>query len=407
MGKPIIRVKYRGFSECVTFNISPNRHKQQYTKMKIVFLIIVLFHGLIHLLGFVKGFGFKDVKELTLPISKPMGLVWLTAAILFLAYCILYMTNSKYSWLIGLFAMIISQILIILFWKDAKFGTIPNILILVVSIASMSYYNFQNLVQQETNHLLSQNEIIENKIINESDLTKLPEPVRNWLRNSGAVGKPFISFGKVTQIAEMQMKPEQENWMTANATQYTTIDNPGFIWTVDVKMNNLLNFQGRDKFENGKGEMLIKMNSLINVVNEQGEKLDEGTIQRYLGEMVWFPSMALSPYIIWEEIDDNSAKATITYKGTSGSGTFYFDFTGNVIKFSALRYKGNESDAKRHEWEMNISDYKIFEGIKVPAKMKSTWKLDKKDWTWLKMEVTDIKYNNTTSQADIFINFKN
>lgn len=365
--------------------------------MKIVFLIIVLFHGLIHLLGFVKGFGIKEVKELTLTISKPMGFVWLSAAILFLIFGVLYLQNSKYAWLAGLIAVVISQILVLIFWKDAKFGTIPNILILVVSIASLGYYNFQKLVHQETDHLLSQNVTKENKIISENDLNELPGPVKNWLRNSGAVGKPIINMGKVTQIAEMQMKPGKENWLKATAIQYTTIDNPAFIWTVDVKMNSLLNFQGRDKFEDGKGEMLIKMNSLINVVNEQGEKMDEGTLQRYLGEMVWFPSMALSDYIAWEQMDENTAKATMTYNGTSGSGTFYFNTNGEVTKFSALRYKGNETDAKRHDWEMNILEYKTFEGIKVPSKMTSTWKLDEADWTWLKLEVTDIKYNKNVN----------
>jgi hypothetical protein len=303
------------------------------------------------------------------------------------------LTNSQYAWLIGLIAVILSQALIILFWKDAKFGTIPNSILLVVSIVSFGYYSFQKTIQQETEQILDKNWNTENRNINESNLTNLPEPVKKWLRNSGIVGKPFIRYGKVTQLAEMQMKPEQDNWLTATAIQYTTIDNPAFIWSVEAKMNSLMNFQGRDKFTDGKGEMLIKMNSLFTVVNERGEKLDEGTLQRYLGEMVWFPSLALSSYITWEQIDENTAKATMTYKETSGSGTFYFNSKGEVTKFSALRYKGNEIDAKRYNWEMNILDYKIFEGIKVPAKMTSTWKLEDKDWTWLKMEVTDIRYN--------------
>lgn len=365
--------------------------------MRIAFLIIVLFHGLIHLLGFVKGFELKEVKELSLPISRTMGVFWLIATVLFLTYGILYVLNAKYAWLIGLIAVVMSQFLVFMFWKDAKFGTIPNVLLLVVSVFSLGYYNFQELVQQETHHLLSQKVSTANRTLMERDIAQLPEPVKRWLRNSGAVGKPFASYGKVSQLAEMQMKPEQKNWMTATAVQYTTIDNPAFIWAVDVKMNGLLNFQGRDKFEDGKGEMLIKMNSLIHVVNERGEKLDEGSLQRYLGEMVWFPSLALSPYLSWEPINDHQAKATMTYKGTSGSGTFYFNSEGDVTKFSALRYKGNEADAKRYEWEMNISGYKTFEGIKVPAKMTSTWKLDQRDWTWLKLEVTDIKYNQHAS----------
>jgi len=365
--------------------------------MKVAFLIIVLLHGLIHLLGFIKGFELKEVRELTLPISKSMGFVWLTATTLFLTYGVLHMLNSKYAWLIGLIAVVISQVLIILFWKDAKFGTILNIIILAVSIVSFGYYSFQKIIQQETAQLLSKNISIQNRTLNESDLTNLPESVKKWLRNSGALGKPLISYGKVTQIVEMQMKPDQDNWLTATAIQYTTIENPAFIWSVDVKMNSFVNFQGRDKYDDDKGEMLIKLNSIFNIVNERGEKLDEGTLQRYLGEMVWFPSLALSPYITWEQIDEHAAKATMTYKGTSGSGTFYFNSNGDVTKFSALRYKGNETDAKRYDWEMNILGFQTFEGIKAPAKMTSTWKLDDKDWTWLKMEVTDIKYNKNAS----------
>lgn len=49
--------------------------------MRTVFLIIVFLHGLIHLPGFVKAFGFHEVKELTLPISKPSGIVWLIKSI--------------------------------------------------------------------------------------------------------------------------------------------------------------------------------------------------------------------------------------------------------------------------------------------------------------------------------------
>lgn len=162
---------------------------------------------------------------------------------------------------------------------------------------------------------------------------------------------------------------------------------------VDLKMNSFLNFKGRDKFEDGKGEMLIKMNSLFNVVDECGEKIDEGSLQRFLGEMVWFPSLALKGYISWEQINENTAKATMSYKGSSGSGTFYFNSNGELTKFSALRFKGNEAGAKRYQWEINITDYGTFEGIKVPVKMTSTWKLDNEDWTWLKMEVTDIRYN--------------
>ena len=361
--------------------------------MKWFIFAVALLHGLIHLLGFVKGLGIKEVKELTMPISKPMGLIWLSATMFFIVFAILYITNSKYAWLFGFFAVVISQIIILFVWNDAKFGTLANVLILIVSIFLLSSCSFQRMIKQETTALLTQNKISNEKIVTESDIENLPAPVQRWMRSSGAVGQPYIYAGKVFQKAEMKLKPQQENWMKAAAVQYTTIDKPGFIWSVDVKINGLLSFVGRDKFENGKGEMLIKMNSLIKIVNERGEKLDEGTLQRYLGEMVWFPSLALSEYITWEVINDTTARATMTYLGTSGSGTFTFNAQGDVTQFSALRYKGNEAEAKRHEWVMKIVGYNTFEGIKVPTQMTATWKLDKGDWTWLKMEVTQIQFN--------------
>ncbi|WKK74747.2 hypothetical protein QYS49_24085 [Marivirga salinae] len=361
--------------------------------MKIAFLIIVIIHGLLHLLGFIKGIGFKEIKELTMPISKPVGLLWLLTAIVFLAYGVLFTLNNKYAWLLGFIAVLISQILIILFWKDAKFGTLPNIVVLIVSMIFYGHFNFQEMVAQETTNLISQSKTSKTQLVSESDLNDLPKPVKMWLKNSGVIGKPFITKGKVIQEAKLKMKPEQEDWLDAKAIQYTTIDIPAFLWQVDVKMNSIVNFQGRDKFIDGKGEMLIKLNSLINIVDEKGEKLNEGTMQRYLGEMVWFPSLALRNYISWKQTNDSTATATMEYQGTKATGTFFFNSDGDFIKFSADRFKGNEKNSKRYKWILTVEEYNSFEGIKVPSIMKATWKLENKDWTWLKLEIKDINYN--------------
>ncbi|MDA8226162.1 MAG: hypothetical protein M0T74_00380, partial [Desulfitobacterium hafniense] len=53
---------------------------------------------------------------------------------------------------------------------------------------------------------------------------------------------------------------------------------------------------------------------------------------------VWFPTAALSSYIKWEEIDSNSAMATLSYKGVSASGVFSFNEKGEIINFVAERY---------------------------------------------------------------------
>lgn len=305
-----------------------------------------------------------------------------------------------FFWLIGFIVIAALQVLIFFFWKDAKFWTLPNAIVLIVCIISYGHFRFEKLVHDETNTILNSIPTSEEKIVSEKDFKGLPTPVKNWLLHSGIVGKPQIRFGKVLQHAEMKLKPEQEDWYRATAVQYSTIEIPAFIWSVGVKMNRILSFQGRDKLENGKGEMLIKLNALFTIVDEKGPKLDEGSLQRFLGEMVWFPSLAMSPYIQWKEVNSTTAIATMDFQGTKGSGTFYFNPQGDFTKFSALRYKDNVANAKRYEWVLLVEEYKTFAGIKVPSKMTATWKLENMDWTWLKLEILDIQYNESSRKLN-------
>jgi hypothetical protein len=361
--------------------------------MKIAFFILVILHGLIHLIGFVKGFDLREVKEFTQPISKPLGIAWLITSLLFMGYVLLFSISNRFAWVVGMAAVLISQILILLVWKDARFGTLPNVLILLVALISMGQYFFEKRVQKETDTLIDQINPSPSRLITEDGLMDLPEPVKKWLRRSGMVGRTRLTLGKVSQKAEMKLKPDQEKWFHATAVQYTILDEPGFIWKVDVEMNPLVFFRGRDKFDSGKGEMLILLQGLFPIVNETGQKLDEGSLQRYLGELVWFPSLALSEYITWEQINDSTAKATLEVKGIKGSGTFHFNEEGDFSRFSAMRYQGNEADAKRQEWVIEATENREMDGVRIPTQMTATWKLDQGDWTWLKLEVTDIQYN--------------
>ncbi|MGC8865772.1 MAG: DUF6544 family protein [Bacteroidales bacterium] len=361
--------------------------------MKTVFAVIVVLHAAIHLLGFVKGFQLVEVPPLKSPISSARGLLWLLAAILFVLFIILYFVDFKYVWLLGFAAVIISQALIVIYWKDARFGTLPNMIVAAVSLIMCGNFYFHTLVHKEIGEWMRQREIRFDKVLSEDDMGKLPEPVRKWLRTSGAVGKPLIYSGKITQKAYLKLNPQQKDWLPASALQYTSGEPPAFIWVVEVKMNNLLFFVGRDKYINGSGHMLIKLNALWPIVNEQGDKLDEGTIQRYLGEIVWFPSLALSDYIAWKQINDTTVMATMTYRGKSGTGTFYFNSSGDFVRFTAQRYKDNKPDARKYEWIIAVEEYKTFDGIKIPSRMTATWKLEAQDWTWLKLEITDMQYN--------------
>ncbi len=361
--------------------------------MKFIIAIFMFLHGFIHLMGVAKAFNIVRILPMQTEISQVSGMFWLVSFLLFVLSSIAFAFDKQYWYYLAILAIFISVILIIGSWNDAKYGMIPNMIVLSVGIIAISSVSMNKMISGEKTEILEAVKVSEPEIITSEDITELPSAVQAWLRSTAIIGKPLIIKACVHQKALMKMKPEQHDWHNAQALQYTTMDPPAFIWTVNMKMNPILSIKGRDKFVDGKGEMLIKMNSLINVANEKGTRIDEGSLQRFLGELVWFPSLALSPYITWESIDDNSAKATMTYNGTSGSGTFYFDENGDFKKFIAMRFMGNKTDAKRYPWVLTVDDYAVFEGIKVPSKMKATWQLDEADWTWLQLEIVSISYN--------------
>jgi len=362
--------------------------------MRYVFIIITIFHALIHLLGFVKGYELKEVKALTMPISKTAAIWWLLATGLLLTYSISFIVNHKYQWIFGLMAVVVSQLLVIFFWKDAKFGTIANIIIFLVVLVAFGQYQFNAMVAKETAKVLQHDDRNHLELITDRSLENLPIPAKRWLKNSGVVGKPYIATAKVLQSAQLKMNPEQEKWLSAKATQISNLQQPSFIWNVDVKMNSLMHFYGRDILMNGDGSMLIKLNALFTIVNETGPKISEGSMQRFLGEMVWFPTLALSENVSWQSVDDTTAIATMSFKEKQVSGSFKFNSEGDFIQFSAMRYMGNDANAQRHEWVLEVADYQVFEGIKIPSKMTAAWKLPEGDWTWLKLQIDDVTYNS-------------
>ena len=99
--------------------------------MTVLFAVILVVHGLLHLLGFAKAFGLAELPQLTRPISQLAGTLWLIAALLFLAAAVALFLWPRWWWLIGAAAVVISLSVILPSWADAKFGVLANLVVLV------------------------------------------------------------------------------------------------------------------------------------------------------------------------------------------------------------------------------------------------------------------------------------
>lgn len=361
--------------------------------MNPVFAIILLGHGLFHIIGFMKAFQLAEINNFTQSISKPIGLLWLLVYILFMTTLVLFLIHESWWFVIAFIAVIFSQVLIFMFWNTAKFGSLVNLIILLISCSALGNYNFNRMVKMETKALL-ENAIITGKgVVTEKESNHLPVCVKKWLYNSGVTGREEITTVYLKQKGGMKTKPNS-NGMPFTAEQYFNVKDAGFIWTTEVKMNPLLSLIGRDKLNHGEGAMLIKLLGLIPVVNQsKNEKINSGAQLRFLAEICWFPSAALNDYLIWEGVNDTSAKATLTVNGRSVSGIFSFTAQGDFKSFEANRYYGGAIDSTLEKWRIEAIEYKSFDGIRIPSQCKVIWKLDGSDFEWLKLEIIEWYYN--------------
>ena len=102
--------------------------------MKALLLILISIHGLIHLAGFAKAFKLARINQLSQPISKLNGSLWLLSAILFVSAAAMFSIEKEWWWILSVSGIMISQYLIINTWHDAKYGTVANIAVLIITI---------------------------------------------------------------------------------------------------------------------------------------------------------------------------------------------------------------------------------------------------------------------------------
>jgi hypothetical protein len=361
--------------------------------MRIAFLIIVFLHGLIHLFGFVKGFGFKEVKELTLPISKSMGLFWLTATVLFVIYVILHFTNNRYAWLVGLIAVVISQILVVIFWKDAKFGTIPNLIVLVASVVSLGSYLLKCEFANQVKNDFASNNTFSTEILTENDIDNLPKVVKKYLHYTKSVGQPKVKNFRAEFVGGIRGKPDDE-YMSLQSVQYNFYQNPSrYFYLTASKMG--LPSTGLHLYQNKTATFEVKLLNLFKVVDAKGDNMNQAETVTLLNDMCFIaPATLIDSKISWETIDDTTVKAIFNNGGISISALLYFNQKGELINFiSNDRYETDGKKYVNYPWETPVQDYRMINGYLLPSKAKLIYQRPDGNFTYGELEYKSVMYN--------------
>ncbi|WP_395047087.1 DUF6544 family protein [Flavobacterium sp.] len=361
---------------------------------KYIFAFLLFIHGLIHFMGFAKAYNYGNITQLSKEISKPIGMVWLTTGFLFLICLALYLFKNQ-SWAyFGLIAMVVSQILIIYNWQDAKVGTIANVLILVFVIIGFFQIKFKNEYKSEVKIGLLHTKNLPKTLLSEDSITDLPEPVKKYIRYADCLDKPIVHNFRIDFSGKIRSH-EKRDWMHLTSEQYNFIPTPTRLFYLDATMKGLP-VAGFHCFKNGIAYMDIRLLSLFKVEFQKGAVMNESETVTFFNDMCCMaPATLIDKRIEWLQVEENKVKASFTNNGITISAWLYFNEKGELVNFvsedrSALLEDGT---TKKLKWNTPLRDYKTINGYKLASYAEAIYTYPDGDFTYATFDLEDVGFN--------------
>jgi hypothetical protein len=363
--------------------------------MRIAFALLVAAHGLIHLIGPAKAFGWADVTQLRHPISPTTGVLWLIAALLLVGSAVAVALSARWWWYLALPGMLLSQGLILQTWSDAKFGTLANIVIavplLLIALDARSG-SFRSQFARDRDALLAR-PVASAPIVTDGDIVALPPLMQTYLRRVGAVGRPRVRNMRVAFDAQMRSSATSA-WMQATVQQYEFFSPPARLFLMNASRAGVP-FDVFHRYVDSAATFRVRIASLFPVVDQHGPEMTKSETVTLLNDIVVLaPAAVLDLPFTWETLTDRTLRATFTNAGYTVSAVLTFDAAGDLVGFiSNDRSEMSGKAVKRFPWSTPISGYAMVNGIRVGTKGDANWIEPSGEWTYGKFTVREIAYN--------------
>ena len=370
--------------------------------LRWVVVAVLTTHGLIHLLGVAKGFGWAEVTALKEPISPGAGVVWLLAAMLVLASAVLIATGAPtWWWVVAVLAAVVSETAIATSWSDAKVGTAANLVLVLAAVygfASVGPTSFHAQFRDRSAAALADVRPTPEALVTEDDLAALPDPLAAYVRRSGAVGKPRVNSFSARFHGRIRSGPDQA-WMPFTGEQLNTYGpRPQRLFIMDAYRTGLP-VTVLHEFEDTTATMRAKVLSLVPVVNASGPEMDRGeTVTVFNDLVVLAPSAILDAPVRWTAVDADHVHGTFTDGDQTVSAELTFDANHDLVDFVSEDRLRASMDGKTFEhqtWSTPLAAHREANGSRVLEMGEGRWHAPPPEgpFTYVEFHIDDIAYN--------------
>jgi hypothetical protein len=224
----------------------------------------------------------------------------------------------------------------------------------------------------------------------------LPEPARRYLLHAIQPDAP-LAYTAILHMTGSIRLGRRLPWLLMAAEQ--TLSPPvGFRWEARIGRFGIF-FVGGDTYAHGRGRTVFRLWDRIPIVRAGGPDVSRSARGRLAIESIWCPASLLPRRgVIWEAIDESTARAALTIDGESIPLTLTIGETGSLQSVTIDRWGNLTPDGHYAAipFGADVFEEQTFGGYTVPSHLSvSWWHQREQAFAFFTARLTQARYDQT------------
>ncbi len=233
------------------------------------------------------------------------------------------------------------------------------------------------------------------EILTEDHIASLPQPVRDYIIYSGAIGKPIPQSIRFDFDAKM-WKSAKSSAMKCKSEQYNFFGEPARLFFMKASMFGVP-ARVLHAYSNKSASMYVRAAGLFTMVDVKGEKLSRTETVTVLNDMCFFtPSALIDERLRFEQIDEQKVKVIFHNGPHVVSAVLIFNEKHQLVNFYSDDRPALGDDGKTFRearWSSPVKDYKEFDGRMFPTYAEAIYHYPEGDLVYGKFRLRKIEYD--------------
>ena len=348
--------------------------------MKWAFITIVSAHALLHAMGFAKAFGFAELEALKQPIGRAAGVGWLVAMALVIVAAVLIAIGPRSPalaqalWSAALVAALVSQAMIVTSWADAKFGTVPNVLLLVFAgfaFAVNAPIGLRAEYRDRSEAIAARAR--PGELLTDARVAAMPAALRRYLQVSGAIGRPVPGSFRARWRGRIRGAADAP-WMALEAEPLNTTSPAARLFFMDATMMGLPAI-GLHAYEGNAATMRVRALGVAQVAEGHGPEMTRAETVTLFNDLCMLAPGALAALpIVWTELAEDRVRGVFTNAGHTVSAELIFGDDGMLVDFvSGDRAREVDGHFVVTPWSPPLSVPRDYGGLRLASRGEARW----------------------------------